>query len=113
MLGGVRDQLGDGVVGRDLDTLGELVLHTDVEVDRDGRAAGEGLQRGAEPALGQDRRVDPTRYLPELVEGGGQALHDLCELGANIGDGGWQRGLRGSDVERERDEPLRSSTLIT
>src|SRR6266508_1389291 len=60
VLGGVGQRLGDDVVRGDLDLLGQPRLDVHVELDRDGGAAGQRLQRGTEAALGQDRRVDAT-----------------------------------------------------
>ena len=45
-----------------------------VKLDRDGAAAGERLQGRANPSLGQDRRVDATCELPQLVLGIRQTL---------------------------------------
>jgi hypothetical protein len=49
MLGGVGQRLGHHVVGGDLDWFGQPPLGADIEADRDGGAAGQRLQRRAQP----------------------------------------------------------------
>jgi hypothetical protein len=68
VLGGVRQRLGDDVVRADLDRLRQPLLHTDLEVDRDRRPAGERLQRRGQTTLGQDRRVDAAGDLAQVVQ---------------------------------------------
>ena len=63
VLGRIGQCLGDRVVGGELDLLGKPPVDTDAEADRDGGAAGQRLERRAQAAFGQDRRVDAPRDL--------------------------------------------------
>ena len=64
------------------DRFGQLPLHLDVEVNGDGGAAGERLQRRAQAALGQDGRVqaagDLAQVLQYVIHPAGQAVQLLC-----------------------------------
>ena len=86
VLGGVGDDLGDGVVGGDLDAVGDVIADIDVERDGYRRAARERPQGGTEPALGEDRRVDSSRDVAERLERPGQTIDDLRQLGPDLGD---------------------------
>jgi hypothetical protein len=68
VLGGVGQRLGDGVVGGDLDRLGQPPGRLDVKADGNCGAAGQRPQRRAQPALGQDRRVEAAGDLAQLPE---------------------------------------------
>ncbi|GAA3040486.1 hypothetical protein GCM10010464_00020 [Pseudonocardia yunnanensis] len=81
VLGRVGQRLGDQVVGGDLDLLGQPAIEADVEFDRDGAAAGEGLERGGQAAAGEDRRVDAAGELAQLVQSGGRLGGQVVELG--------------------------------
>ena len=61
---------------------------------------------GLEPALGQDRRVDPERDLTQLVHYARQPLDDVGQLGPELAELGRHRRLRSAQFERERDELL-------
>jgi hypothetical protein len=63
VLGHVGEQLGDDVVGSDLDPLGQTPLGAYVELDRDRGAACECVQRRREAALRQHGWMDPVRDL--------------------------------------------------
>ena len=95
MLGGVREGFRHDVVGGHLDPLRQPSLGARVELDGHGGAAGERLDRGHQPAFGQDRRVDPARDLAEVLEravqplGNPRHLHlHLCKLGRHRQLGG-------------------------
>ena len=83
VLGGVGQRLGDDVVGGDLDLLGQPLLDAHVELDRDRRAAGERLERRAQPALGEDRRVDAAGDLAQLVQRAGRLGGQRVQLRAS------------------------------
>ena len=68
MPGHVGQRLGGDVVGADLDRLRQPLFGCYPQVDGDGGAAGECLERGAEAALGQDRRVDAAGGLTQVLE---------------------------------------------
>ena len=72
VLGGVGQRLGHHVVGGDLDLFGQSPLDRDVQLDGDGAAAGECVQRRSQPALGEDRRVDAAGKLAQLVQRAGR-----------------------------------------
>ncbi len=56
----IRERLRDDVVRRHFDPPRKPQLVSHVEFDRNGRAASEHLDRCPEPALGQNRGVDPS-----------------------------------------------------
>jgi hypothetical protein len=101
MLGGIGEGLRHHVVRGQLDPFRQPSLRPYIEVDGHGRSAGQRLDRGPESALGQDRRVDPTRDLAEVLERGVQPLGDLRHLTLHIGQFGWHRQLRGPELEAE------------
>ena len=68
VLGHVGQRLGDDVVGGDLDRLGQPPVGPHVELDRDGGAAGQRLERRTQAAFGEDRRVDAAGELAQLVQ---------------------------------------------
>ena len=72
----------------------------------DRRAARERLERRPEAALGEDRRVDAERDLAQLVLHRRETLGDPRQLAVELGQLGRHGGLRGAELEPERDEPL-------
>ena len=82
MLGRVGKSFGRNEVRRDLDRLREPHVRRDVEVDLDRGTPRERPQSGPEAALGQDRRVDPTRDLLQILDRRHQARRDAGKLGA-------------------------------
>ena len=68
VLGDVGQRLRDDVVGGGLDAVGEPLGQADVELERQPRAVGELLERGAQAALGEDAGVDALGELAQLAE---------------------------------------------
>jgi hypothetical protein len=60
VLGRVGQRLGHDVKRADFDRVGQVLVNRKLEGDRDGRAAGQCLERGTDSALGQDRRMNPA-----------------------------------------------------
>ena len=88
MLRDVRERLGDDVVRRRLDLIGQPFAGQFIELDGNRRPVGEGRERGAEPAFGQRRGVDSARDLAQLLDGEpellarlGQHLEDVARPG--------------------------------
>src|SRR6266545_5408145 len=102
----IRERLRDDVVRRHLDGLRQPHLGLQGELDRDRRAARERLERRPEPALGEDRRMDPESHLTELVEHAVQSLHDVRQLGPVLAKLWRHRRLRCAQLECERNELL-------
>ena len=96
MLLHVRERLRDHVVRRRLESLGELPVGQLGELDREGRTQRECLERGDEPALGEDRRMEPARQLPQLVEPGRELVDDRVEHLPVAVDGVRREGARSS-----------------
>ena len=80
VLGRVRERLRDDVVGRHLDRLRQAAVGATSSSTRNRRAARERLQRRLEPALGEDRRMDPERDLAEVVERVREPVDDVGQL---------------------------------
>ena len=85
VLGDVRDRLGDDVVRRRLDRRRQPLVRERVDSTGSGARAASGVQRRAEPALGEDDGVDAAGQLAQLVEPagevglrGGQQLAGAC-----------------------------------
>jgi hypothetical protein len=68
MLAALARAFGRDEVRRHLDRLREPHVVRDVEVDRNRGTVGERLQRRAETALREDRRMDPTRDLLQILD---------------------------------------------
>ena len=60
MFGRVGEGFGDDVVGGHFDRAGQPSMNTNVELNRDRRAAGQRLERGAQSSPGQDRGMNPA-----------------------------------------------------
>ncbi len=88
VLGRVGECLGDDVVRGHLDRLGQPSPDVDLQLDRDGGAAGQGLERRPKPALGQDGWMDAARQLLELGQCLPQPVRDPLQLPAQLGVGG-------------------------
>jgi hypothetical protein len=56
----IRQRFRDEVVDADLDRLGRALAEAELQVDGEGRPAGERTQRRLESRLGQDARVEPA-----------------------------------------------------
>jgi hypothetical protein len=106
VLGRVGERLGDDVVARHLDRLGEPRPDVHLQLDREDRAAGECLERRPEAAFGQDGRVDAARQLAQLLKGAGQAVGDPGQLRPELGPLGRHGRLGGAEVQHQRDQPL-------
>ena len=105
VLDGVGKGLRDGEVGGGLDRGRRSFRHVDRQGHGD-RAAGEQRPHGRlEPAVGENRRVDPAREVAELGErlggaepGLGDQLPHLLRVGADV-------LLGHAEAHPERDEP--------
>ena len=87
VLDDVGERLGDGVVRRRLDRLGQALGQADVERDRERRPGREHLERRLETALREDGRVDPLRELAQLGRSPARAPRELLEQrSASAGD---------------------------
>jgi hypothetical protein len=104
VLGHVGQRLGDGEVGGRLDRGGQPVGHVDRHRARHRAARGERGDRGVEPAVGEDRGVDPAGEVAQLGE---RDLGVLVRAGQQL-RGGLRIGLdplaRHPEVHRQRDE---------
>ena len=106
MLGDVRDRLGDDVVDRRLDGLRQALVREVGELDRQRCAGEDRLQRRAEPAVGEDRGVDATRQLPQLVECTRELGLSLLEKPRDRVRATLERALGQTELQGERDEAL-------
>jgi hypothetical protein len=61
------DRTGDDEVGGSLDRFGEALVGCAANDDRERCTLRQGLQRQAQPSLGQDRRIDPMGQVAELA----------------------------------------------
>ncbi|HYZ53482.1 MAG TPA: hypothetical protein VE733_08280 [Streptosporangiaceae bacterium] len=106
VLGRVGQRLGDRVVGGELDRLGQPILHLDVQADRDRGAAGQRLQRRAQPALGQDRWMETAGDLAQLLQRAGHLGDRAVQLPRQLtGPGGCGR-LRLAQLQGQGDQAL-------
>ena len=105
MLRGVGEHLGHDVVGRHLDRFGKPPGYAHVHHHRDGRAPGECAQCGAQPALGQGRRVDAAGESSQVVEHAAQLTGDVLDLGAGLGRKGGHLDHH-AQSQHQRDEEL-------
>ena len=103
----VREQLGGDEVRVALDRRGQRgIREVDLDDDRHGAARGERLEAGREAAVLQDRRREPARERPQLVErlaGLVARLADEClrRLGVVL-----EPALDGREVHLQAHEPL-------
>ena len=96
----------DDVVGGDLDLLGQSPLDRDGQLDGDGAAAGECVQRRSQPALGQQHRVDAAGQLAQLVQRAGRLADQRVQLRRQLVGLGRHRRLRRAQAQGEGDQPL-------
>ena len=80
VFGGIRERLRGDVVGSYLDLVGKRAFDPRVELDRHCRAARQGLESRCQPALREDRRMDPARDLHESVEDRAHVLRHAGQL---------------------------------
>src|SRR6266516_7484878 len=111
MLRRVRKSLRRDEVRGHLDRLLETRVRRYVEVDRNRGTVRERLQRRAETALGQDRRMDPTRDLLQIFDRSHKSCSDARQLRAEVVPLGGKVGLRRAQRQSERDKPLLRSVV--
>ncbi len=106
VLDDVRDRLGDDVVGRGLDRLRQPLVDGR-ELDRQRRPRREPLERSAQAAVAEHRRVDAAGELAQLLRAPRRAprSHSSSSSSAAAGSDVDLR-LREPERERERDQPL-------
>src|SRR6478735_8362605 len=102
----VRDALGDDEVRARLDGLREALVRRADDPDRQRRAVGERPKRRRQPALGEDRRVQPAGELAQLLHRQGELVPRagdelLRSVGAAV-----ELGLQHAQLDRKRDEAL-------
>ena len=76
----VRQRLRDDVVGGRLDIRRQPLREPQLDLDRQGRPRRQALHRRLQPAVGEHRRMDAPRQLPQLL----QAHRQLLEGGAQL-----------------------------
>ena len=84
MLVHIGECLGDDVVRGGFDLLREPAIGQGFELDRDGRAQGERLERGAEPPLGEHSGMQSARELADLLKSGGELVDRGVEEGSGV-----------------------------
>jgi hypothetical protein len=102
----IRERLGDHVVHRDLDGLGQPALDVDIELDRYRRTAAQRPERRDQAPLRQDRGVNAVGDLSQLFEDAGQLLGHMRQLAFELPELRRHRPLQRTQLEPERDEPL-------
>ncbi len=105
MLPDVGQALGDDVVGRDLDLLGQPAVQVDAEPDRRRRLRGNRLERDLETVSAEDRRVQAARHGAKLVERDGNLAPRSIEASCRLRVGR-QLLLEQAQLQRQRDQPL-------
>ena len=106
VLGDVGQRFGDDEVGRGLDRAREPFRQPALELDRHRRAAGERLQGGVQPALGEHGGMDARREIAQLVDrlpGVGERAVDELASAVDVGGEALAREL---ELDHQRDEPL-------
>ncbi len=100
---GVRQRLGDDVVGGELHVRVEALVGRSRQPHGDGGAARERAQRGAQPAFGENPRVQAAREFPQVVEQARDAVDGARDPHTEL-----RRRvlLHEPQLHRERDEPL-------
>ena len=111
MLGGIRQRLGDQVIGGHFHRLGEPLGHLEAEIDRERSPAGQHLQGRPQAGLGQDRRMKTARDLTQLVQHGRQSVFDSCQLGPHLGQLTGNAGPGNAQLQGQRDELLLSAIV--
>ena len=101
----VGEHLRDDVIDADFDRLGQPAVDLDVQFHRDSGAPSERAQRRVQARLGQDRRVDATGDLPQVVDHAHQLRGRVRHLGTRVTSlGGRFRGH--AQPEGKRDQAL-------
>jgi hypothetical protein len=101
----VGEHLGDDVIDADFDWLGQPSVDLDVQFHRDSGASRKRAQRRGQTRFGQDRRVDATGDLPQVVDHAHQLRGRVRHLGTRVTSCGGR--LRGhAQPEGKRDEAL-------
>ena len=106
VLGRVGQRLGHDIVGGDLGRLWQPSPHADIQADRNGRAAGQCLQRRAQPALGQDRRVQAIGDLAQLVQDAGHLGDRARQAPRQVAGLGRRRRLCGPQLQGDGYQAL-------
>ena len=106
VFGGVCQRLGHQVVGGDLDGLGRHPGHLDFQLYRKRAAAGQLLDRCAQSAFAQDRRVDAPRDFVYLHGYLGQARGDARHLFSQLSEVGRRQRFGRARVKRQRHQAL-------
>src|SRR5215207_3279290 len=106
VLGDVGQRLGDDEVGGQLDLLGELSRGHLAHLDRQRSAVSECLDGRPEAAIGEHRRVDPTRQLAYLLERLVELLTRAVQQAPRLPGVRAQLLSGHPERERQRDEPL-------
>jgi len=89
---GVARRLGATIEG-EFDLFGQRAVDGDLECDRDRRSAGQRLERRAQPAIGQNPRMDAAGDFEQILHHSGQSVHDAVQLLNQLRDLGWSRRL--------------------
>ena len=106
VLGDVRERLGHDVVRGRLDLGRHALLRQRVDRDRYRRAAGDGLERRREPAVGEDGRVDAAGQLAQLLQRRRELLAGRLQKRVRRVGVGVEPRPSEAQRKRERDEPL-------
>ena len=106
VLGGVGQRLADDEVGGGLDLVGEAPIDRHVQMCRKRRAAAEFVERGREPALGEQRRVDAVGQLAQLRERERERFAGLAHERSGRRRLARELCLEQPERHRDRDEPL-------
>jgi hypothetical protein len=80
----VGEHLGDDVVHADFDWLGQPAMHLDVQFHRDSGASPERAQRRAQTRGGQDRGVNATGDLPQVIDHAHELRGRVGHLGPRV-----------------------------
>ena len=111
MLARVRERLCDDVVGGSLDVGIEALLRERHDLDRDGRAFGEGADGMAEAVVCEDPRVEAPDELADLLERELQlGLGGVEQLGDHLRDGA-EAIADQVQMQGDGDEPLLRSVV--
>ena len=106
VLGDVGQRLRDDVVGGGLDAVRKPLGQADVELERQPRAVGELLERGAQAALGEDAGVDALGELAQLAQRVGERRARLVEQRTGGGRVAVEPRVGEPERHRDRHQPL-------
>jgi len=101
----VGEHFRDDVVDAGFDWLGKPAIDPHVQFHRDGGAPPERAQRRAQPCLGQDRRVDATRDLPQVIDHAHELRGRVRHLGTQLATLGGRLRCH-TELECQRHEAL-------